>query len=76
MAPKYRLRCHVQTKNNSSAENIQRLDSLLFLSFGRLRHERNLMVNLKYEEERLSKEIEQEENDMRQLVDVMAIIEK
>jgi hypothetical protein len=66
----------VQTKNNSSAENIQRLDSLLFLSFGRLRHERNLMVNLKYEEERLSKEIEQEENDMRQLVDVMAIIEK
>ena len=34
------------------------------------------MVNLKHEEERLSKEIELEENDMKQLVDVMAIIEK
>jgi hypothetical protein len=33
-------------------------------------------VNLKYEEERLGKEIEQEENDMKQLVDVMAVIEK
>ncbi|CAB4018567.1 tuftelin-interacting 11-like, partial [Paramuricea clavata] len=41
-----------------------------------LRHERDLIVNLKYEEERLGKEIEQEENDMKQLVDVMAIIEK
>lgn len=33
-------------------------------------------MNLKYEEERLGKEIEQEENDMKQLVDVMAVIEK
>jgi hypothetical protein len=33
-------------------------------------------VNLKYEEERLGKEIEQEENAMKQLVDVMAVIEK
>lgn len=33
-------------------------------------------MNLKYEEERLGKEIEQEENAMKQLVDVMAVIEK
>ena len=49
---------------------------LLSVFFTRLRHERDLMVNLKHEEERLSKEIELEENDMKQLVDVMAIIEK
>ena len=49
---------------------------LILLSLARLRHERDLIVNLKHEEERLGKEIEQEENDMKQLVDVMAIIEK
>ncbi|XP_046846613.1 tuftelin-interacting protein 11-like [Xenia sp. Carnegie-2017] len=40
-----------------------------------LRHERDLIVNLKHEE-RLSHEIEQEENDMKQLVDVLKIIER
>ena len=49
----------------------------MFLLFRvRLRHERDLIVNMKYEEERLSKEMEQEENNMKKLVEVLDIIER
>lgn len=49
--------------------------SCIFCSV-RLRHERDLVVNLKFEEERISKEMELEENDMKKLVEVLEIIER
>ena len=44
--------------------------------FYRLKYERDLVVNLKYEEEKLTSVLEREEKDIKRLMDVINMIDR